>query len=107
MKKGTMVGIRLPAELVRGLEVIQNVEQSDRSATVRRLLASAIQQWNLDHYARLYGEGKISLARAARNAGVSLWEMMSHIRSRRIPAQYDLEDLQHDLTVIQTSDDHD
>lgn len=51
MKKGTMVGVRLPAELVGGLELIEHVEQSDRSVTVRRLLASAIQQWKLDYYA--------------------------------------------------------
>jgi len=37
-----MVGARLPADLVRELELIQNVEQSDRSTTVRRLLARAI-----------------------------------------------------------------
>lgn len=107
MKKGTMVGVRLPAELVGGLELIEDVEQSDRSVTVRRLLASAIQQWKLDYYAAQYGEGRLSLARAARDAGVSLWEMMSHVRSRRIPAQYDLEDLQHDLTVIRAGEDDD
>ena len=107
MKKGTMVGIKLPAELVRGLDLIECVEQSDRSGTVRRLLVSAIQQWKLDHCANLYGEEKLSLARAARDAGVSLWEMMSHARSIRIPAQYDLQDLRHDLTVLQARDDHD
>ncbi len=107
MKKGTMVGVRLPAELVGGLELIEDVEQSDRSVTVRRLLASAIQQWKLDYYATQYGEGRLSLARAARDAGVSLWEMMSHARARRIPAQYDLEDLQHDLKVIRVSNERD
>lgn len=33
--------------------------------------------------------------------------MMSHVRSKRIPAQYDLEDLQHDLTVIRAGEDDD
>ena len=105
MMKGTMVGVRLPADLARGLELIEGVEQSDRSVTARRLLASAVRQWKLDHYARQYGEGRLSLARATRDAEVSLWEMMSHVRYLRIPAQYDLEDLQHDLTVVQASDD--
>ena len=44
MKKERMVGTRLPLELVRELEFIEDVEQSDRSTTVRRLLAKAIQQ---------------------------------------------------------------
>ena len=44
MKKEQMVGTRLPSELVRELAFIEEVEQSDRSTTVRRLLSKAIQQ---------------------------------------------------------------
>lgn len=100
MKKEQMVGTRLPRELVRELEVIENAEQSDRSTTVRKLLAKAIREWKLEHYARLYGDGKLTLARAAREAGVSLWEMMDYARQRKVPAQYDLEDLQADLKRV-------
>ena len=103
MKKERMVSIRLSLDLVRELELIENVEQSDRSTTVRRLLSKAIQQWKLEHYARLYGDGKLTLARAARDAGVSLWEMMDYARVRKVPTQYDLEDLNRDLGTIQKS----
>ena len=44
MKKEQMVGARIPMDLVRELELIENVEQSDHSTTVRRLLSQAIQQ---------------------------------------------------------------
>ena len=37
----------------------------DGSKSVRKLLASAIRQWKLEHYVRLYGDGKLTLARAA------------------------------------------
>ena len=40
-------------------------EQSDRSTTVRRWLASAVHDWKHKHYARQYGDGKVTLARAA------------------------------------------
>ena len=100
MKKDRMVGTRLPLELVRELELIEDVEQSDRSTTVRRLLSRAIQQWKLEHYVRLYGDGKLTLARAAREAGVSLWEMMDYARARKVPVQYDLEDFQRDVRTI-------
>ena len=103
MKKEQMVGARLPPELVRGLELIEDVEQSDRSTTVRRLLSQAIRQWKLEHYVRLYGDGKLTLARAARDAGVSVWEMMDYARARKVPAQYDLEDLERDLGTIRKS----
>jgi predicted HTH domain antitoxin len=58
------------------------------------------QQIKLEFYARQYGEGKMTLARAAREAGVSLCKMMDYVRQKKIPAQYDMEDLQHDLRVI-------
>jgi predicted HTH domain antitoxin len=97
MKNETIVGTRLPKALVRDLEQIEKLEQSDRSTTVRKLLAGAIDRWKLEHYGSRYGAGKISLARAAREAGVSLWEMQSYVREHRIPAQYDAEELEHDL----------
>ncbi len=95
-----MVGARLPAAVVRELELIEGVEQADRSTTVRKLLSRAIREWKLEHYVRLYGDGKLSLARAARDAGVSVWEMMDYARRRKIPAQYDLEDFHRDLETV-------
>ena len=100
MRKEQMVGTRLPDTVVRDLEAIEEVEQSDRSTTVRKLLSRAIQDWKLDHFSRLYGSGKLTLARAAREAGVSLWEMMDYVKSKKITAQYDLEDFQRDLKIV-------
>jgi predicted HTH domain antitoxin len=100
MRKEQMVGTRLPDTVVRDLEAIEEVEQSDRSTTVRKLLSRAIQDWKLDHYSRLYGSGKLTLARAAREARVSLWEMMDYVKSKKITAQYDFEDFQRDLKTV-------
>jgi predicted HTH domain antitoxin len=100
MKKEQMVGTRLPDTVVRDLEAIEQVEQADRSTTLRKLLSRAIQDWKLDHYSRLYGSGKFTLARAAREARVSLWEMMDYVKTKKITAQYDLEDFQRDLKTV-------
>ena len=100
MKKEQMVGTRLPDAVVRDLEAIEQVEQADRSTTIRKLLSRAIQEWKLEHYSRLYGTGKFTLARAARQAGVSLWEMMDYVKTKKITAQYDLEDFKRDLKTV-------
>ena len=105
MKKDHMIGTRLPVELVRELQFIEDVEQSDRSTTVRRLLARAIQQWKLEHYVRLYGDGKLTLVRAAHAAEGSLWEMIDYARVKKVTAQYDFEDLLHDVDTIRESRD--
>ena len=97
MKNELMVGTRLPAGLVRDLAKIENIEQTDRSSTVRKLLTRAVGEWKLDHFAEAYRNGQLSLARAAAEAGVSLWEMTAYARARKIPAQYDEDDLKDDL----------
>jgi predicted HTH domain antitoxin len=100
MRKEQAVASRLPLELLKDLEMIEAQEQADRSTVVRKLLKKAVGDWKREHYAQLYGEGKISLARAAREASVSLWEMMDYVRQRKITAQYDLEELRKDIQGI-------
>jgi len=102
MKKEQMVGTRLPQHLVRDLRRIEEVEQSDRSTVMRKLLATAVADWKLEHYAKLCGERRITLARAAREAGVSLWEMIDYTRRKKIPSQYDLDDFEDDLKAIRS-----
>jgi predicted HTH domain antitoxin len=100
MKKEQMVGTRLPDKMVRDLKAIEQAEQSDRSTIVRKLLSRAIQEWELEYYSRLYGSRRLTLARAAREAQVSLWEMTDYVKTKKIAAQYDLEDFQRDLKTV-------
>ena len=103
MKNEYMVGTRLPKELVKELERIERIEHADRSTTLRKLLTSAVGAWKLSYYARQYGERKLTLAAAARSAGVSVWAFQEYTREHRIPAQYDTDDLAHDLRTIKRS----
>ena len=50
--------------------------------------------------ARKYEDGEVSLARAARSAGITLWEMMAYLRQRKVPAQYDVEDFEDDVQTV-------
>ena len=45
-------------------------------------------------------EGRVSLGKAAEIAGLSLREFLYELRIRRIPLNYDLEELEEDLKVI-------
>ncbi len=94
-----MVDIHLPVELVQALEMIERVEQTDRSTAVRKLLHKAVTDWKREHFAREYGDGHMTLARAARDANISLWEMMDYVRQRKIAVQYDLDDLRKDMVT--------
>lgn len=97
MKKEEMVAARLPKSLVSDIKKIEDVEQTDRSTVLRKLLYKAVVDWKKEHAAKLYSEGKISLERAAMEADISVREMMEYLKQRRIPAQYTLEDLEEDM----------
>jgi len=94
MKKEELVATRLPRSLVLDLKKIEDTEQSDRSTVLRKLLHSAVADWKKEHAARLYADGKVSLERAAMDSRASVRKMMEHLKARKIPAQYDVEDLE-------------
>lgn len=73
-----MVGTRLPESFIADLEKIEQVEQTDRSTVLRKLLYRALRAWKQERYSQEYGQGRMTLARAAEEAGVSLWEMMDY-----------------------------
>lgn len=53
----------------------------------------------------LYAQGRLSIGKARELAGMSLWEFRHLLTSRRIPAHYDLDDLQDDLETLKTIED--
>ncbi len=100
MKNEQLIASRVPPDLAADLQKIEEIEHVDRSTAVRRLLYSAVREWKLEHAAKLYGVNRITLARAAEEAGVSVREMMEYLRQRRVTVQYDLEDFERDLKGI-------
>lgn len=100
MKRGELIASRIPLDLVEDLKKLEEAEHIDRSTAVRRLLYAGIQEWKMEHAAKLYRENRLTLAQAAESASVSVREMMDYLRQKKIPMQYDLEDFEQDLKVI-------
>ena len=61
------------------------------------MLYRAAAEWKKEYAARLYADGSVTLERAAMDAGVSVREMMEYLKAKKIPAQYDVEDLEEDM----------
>lgn len=98
--KEELVAARLPKDLVKALRKVEEVEQADRSTTVRRLLSRALSEWRRDYAAQLYAERKVTLEKAASEAGVSVREMMEYLRAKKVPGQYELSDLEEDMARL-------
>ena len=92
-----VVSTRVPEDMAKDLEEIEKEEKTDRATVVRKLLAKAISQWKLERALSLYGDGKITLWKAAMIAGLSLWEMVDIVRKRKIPFRYTCDDFREDF----------
>lgn len=102
MTKATykQLNVRLAPEMIRELDEIAQEEDLDKTTVVRRLLANAIQHWRLEHALRLYQEERVTKARAAEIAGISIYEVMDALRQRGLQAQYTLEEAMTDIKDI-------
>lgn len=78
------LGVRVPEEIERHLKEFMELEGVNKSTAVRKILKRGISEWRKGRALELLGQGKITFARAAELAGVSLWEMSELVRDRKI-----------------------
>jgi predicted HTH domain antitoxin len=92
-----IVSTRVPDNMAKDLEEIEKEEKTDRATVVRKLLAKAIAEWKLERALTLYRDGRITLWKTAKIAGLSLWETMEIVMERKIPFRYAFEDFREDF----------
>lgn len=98
--KEKLMTFRLPIEIDREIEKISYVEDTDKSKLIRELIVLGMKVKRLEEAIKEYSEGKVSLWKAARMAGVSLWKMIEVIKERKIEVQYGEKELKEDLKAL-------
>jgi len=78
------LGARLPKEIEQHLAEFMRLEGVDKSTAVRKILERGISEWRRERALRLLGEGKVTFARAAELADISLWELVELVRERKV-----------------------
>jgi len=91
---------RLPDEYVNGLGKIAKIEKIDTSGVIRKLLAKAIEEWKKDYAIEMYKKGEFSFGQAAKFAEISVWDFPNLLKEKKIPLNFDLEELESDLKTI-------
>ena len=61
------------------------------------LMEDRLQKYHIDKAFESYAEGKISLQKAARMAGITYREALEELKRRSIPFRYEKEDLDADV----------
>ena len=94
------IGIRFSEQLLRQLERVAREENSDKSTLVRQFVAEHLKEYALRKACRKYGEGRISLSGAAREAGATVHEVLDCLKASGFRSEYSLEDLRRELNLV-------
>ncbi len=98
--KDKLMTLRIPLEIDKEIEELARIKDTDKSKLVRELIFLGVKEKKLEEAVKLYAHGKITLWKAARLAGLSLWKMIEVMEERRIPAQYGKKELEEDIKVL-------
>ena len=91
------ISIRPTDELMKKLEKLGMIEQRERSVLLRRILMTGLEEDLKKHALALYRERKVSLAKAAELADISVREMMDLIKEKGLSLHITGEDLREDF----------
>jgi predicted HTH domain antitoxin len=71
-----------------------------KTRALRELTEEGVKKWMLTRALALYREGKVTVWKASRMAGVPLSRMIEVASSEKIPIHYGREDLERDLSAF-------
>jgi len=92
-----IISIRPTEEIERKLERLIGIEKMERSALIRRILDIGIDEELKKHALELFRDKKVSLAKAAEIADISVREMMDLIKEKGISLHITIEDVREDF----------
>lgn len=78
------VSARIPRELERGIERLLPEEHLEKPAALRKLLYLGVEASRLERAIRGLGEGRFSIFKAAKEAGLTVWEVLDEAARRDV-----------------------
>ncbi len=96
------IGIRLPKDVLTKIERLSKEEHEDRSAIIRKLVMRGYADFVKEKAAERYRQGKVTLSKAAAEAGLTLWEMEGYLVERGFKSSYSTEDLTRELGLLKS-----
>jgi len=92
------LAVRIPEEIEK--EIIQMVEREklDKATAVRTLLEMGIVEWRKQTALELLRDGKVTFAKAAEMAKLSLWEFADLVKQRNVEwVRYTPEEIEKEI----------
>ena len=97
----TTISVRLDKPVLKDIVQISKSLHTDRSEVIRRLLASATQEWKVKEALQKLSEHKISIGKAAEECDLTIWDMLELTKKHNINwTGYSSADLEKDLELL-------
>ena len=94
---GDKISFVIPEELKKELDNLKEMYKEEQSSLIRRLLWRSINEEKTDFAIKEYLNEKISMGRAAKIAGISIWEMLDELKKRNITLKYKIAEAQSEI----------
>jgi predicted HTH domain antitoxin len=92
------LAVRVPEEVERMIREIVEAEGLDKARVVRSLLELGIAEWRRRRALEMLRDGRVTFAKAAEMAGLSLWDFVDLVRRRGVEwVRFSPEDVEREL----------
>ncbi|KPV64428.1 MAG: hypothetical protein AOA66_0240 [Candidatus Bathyarchaeota archaeon BA2] len=92
------LAVRIPEEIEKEILEVAEWEKLDKATVVRTLLEMGIEEWRKQTALELLRDGKVTFAKAAEMAKLSLWEFADLVKQRNIEwVRYTPEEIEKEI----------
>jgi len=92
------LAVRIPQEIEKEILEVVKREKLDKATVVRTLLEMGIEEWRKQTALELLRDGKVTFAKAAEMAKLSLWEFADLVKQRNIEwVRYPPEEIEKEI----------
>jgi len=92
--------LRVEVETLETLDLLAQWQSLSRIQVVRQLLREGARRARIDYVTGLYRHGEVTLERAAEMAGVTVYDVMAHVRACGIVPPGDPTELRMDMASM-------
>jgi len=92
------LAVRIPEEVEKEILEVVEREKLDKATVVRTLLEMGIVEWRKQTALELLRDGKVTFAKAAETAKLSLWEFADLVKQRNVEwVRYTPEEIEKEM----------
>jgi len=99
-KQKKFLGARIEPEILKILDKVSEEKKVDRTSAIKILVNAGWKELSLEKALRLYREGKASVDKAAKIAGLTVSEMMDEIAAHGIKSDETIEEYKQGVKIL-------